>query len=142
MNRVEETSDYVETEHPSKRLKINSEEQLPTSSTPPEDSQQLNSDNIQGQIEGIITQLNEDREQDQTVMDDMKSRYEELCSKQMEVMNNKLQEAYQGSEDPVNERLTRLNEMLERIRELEQETGQFKEILGSLYRDVANPRES
>ena len=48
----------------------------------------------------------------------MKTRYEELCSRQMEQLNNKLQEAYQGSEDPVNERLTRLNEVLERIRKL------------------------
>lgn len=138
MNSVEEH----QTEHPSKRLKVNSEEQLPTSSTPPSETEELDSEKIQGQIEGIITQLNEDRENDQTVMDDMKTRYEELCSRQMEQLNNKLQEAYQGSEDPVNERLTRLNEVLERIRELEQENGQFKEMLGSLYRDVANPRES
>ena len=45
----------------------------------------------------------------------MKTSYEELCATQMESLNEKLQSAYKDSEDPVNERITLLNEKLETI---------------------------
>ena len=47
----------------------------------------------------------------------MKTRYEELCASQMERLNDKLQNAYKDSEDPVNQRIETLNSRFETISE-------------------------
>ena len=49
----------------------------------------------------------------------MKTSFEQLCASQMDSLNDKLQTAYKDSEEPVNERITILNEKLQSIRECE-----------------------
>ena len=49
----------------------------------------------------------------------MKTRYEDLCAKQMELLNDKLQTAYKESEDPVNQRIEILNSKFDTISEFE-----------------------
>ena len=49
----------------------------------------------------------------------MKTRYEDLCAKQMELLNDKLQTAYKDSEDPVNQRIEILNSKFETISKFE-----------------------
>ena len=47
----------------------------------------------------------------------MQTRYEALCASQMERLNDKLQNAYKDSEDPVNQRIETLNSRFETISE-------------------------
>jgi len=96
----------------------------------------LNSENLQNKLSSIINRLNEDRENDQLVIDEMKTRYEELCASQMERLNDKLQTAYKDSEDPVNQRIEMINSRLETIRQLEADIEQFKSMLGKLHSEL------
>lgn len=76
----------------------------------------ISSATLQNSLEELIAKLNKDREKDQLNVDEMKSRYEELCAIQMESFNEKLQTAYQNNDDPINQKIQILNEKFEQIR--------------------------